>query len=217
MSQDGLRATELLVPGALFNWIYRLSLPGGGPSDEKLAAVSAAVKAALPDAGFEIRTRKNVSPEFSRGLERFSQFLTLVGLTSLIIGGVGIANAITVFVERKKPVIATLKALGATGGRVFAIMLTEVMLMAAIGMAAGIAIGSALPFVLDAAFSRAYSFSARARALSERNGDGPPLWHADRARLFARPASAARMTFRFPRSFAMRWRRSRSRSGRAIA
>jgi putative ABC transport system permease protein len=158
MSQDGLRATQLLVPGALFNWIYRLSLPGGGPSDEKLAAVSAAVKAALPDAGFEIRTRKNVSPEFSRGLERFSQFLTLVGLTSLIIGGVGIANAITVFIERKKPVIATLKALGATGGRVFAIMLTEVMLMAAIGMAAGIAIGSALPFALDAAFARVIPF-----------------------------------------------------------
>ncbi len=84
------------MPGALVKWLYRLSLPGAAPpSDAKLAAVAAAVRAALPDAGFEIRTRKNVSPEFSRGLERFSQFLTLVGLTSLIIGGVGIANAVT--------------------------------------------------------------------------------------------------------------------------
>ncbi len=159
MAQDGLRATHLLMPGALVKWLYRLSLPGATPpSDARLASVSAAVRTALADAGFEVRTRKNVSPEFSRGLERFSQFLTLVGLTSLIIGGVGVANAVHVFVERKKPIIATLKALGATGGFVFAIMLAEVMLMAAIGMAAGVAAGSALPFFLDAGFAKLIPF-----------------------------------------------------------
>jgi putative ABC transport system permease protein len=159
MSLDGLRATQLLVPGALVKWLYRLSLPGAAPpTDARLASVAAAVHAALPNAGFEVRTRKNVSPEFSRGLERFSQFLTLVGLTSLIIGGVGIANAVHVFVERKKPTIATLKALGATGGFCFTLMLAEVMFMAAIGMAIGIALGSALPFVLDAAFAKLIQF-----------------------------------------------------------
>ena len=159
MSLDGLRATHLLVPGALVKWLYRLSLPGAAPpTDAGLASVAAAVRAALPNAGFEVRTRKNVSPEFSRGLERFSQFLTLVGLTSLIIGGVGIANAVHVFVERKKPTIATLKALGATGGFCFTLMLAEVMFMAAIGMAIGIALGSALPFVLDAAFAKLIQF-----------------------------------------------------------
>lgn len=159
MSIDGLRATHLLQPGALVKWIYRLSLPGDTPpSDPRLAAVAAAVHAALPNAGFETRTRKNVSPEFSRGLERFSQFLTLVGLTSLIIGGVGIANAVHVFVERKKPVIATLKALGATGGFCFVLMLAEVMFMASIGIAIGIVIGSALPFVLNAAFAKLIQF-----------------------------------------------------------
>ena len=159
MSQAGLRATHLLMPGALVTWLYRVSMPGAlPPSDAKLASVAASVRAALPNAGFEIRTRKNVSPEFSRGLERFSQFLTLVGLTSLIIGGVGVANAVHVFVERKKPVIATLKALGATGSLVFVIMLCEVMSMAAIGMAIGVVAGSALPFVLDAAFVRLIPF-----------------------------------------------------------
>lgn len=159
MSQAGLRATHLLMPGALVKWLYRLNFPGTTPpSDAKLASIAAAVRAALPNAGFEIRTRKNVSPEFSRGLERFSQFLTLVGLTSLIIGGVGVGNAVHVFVERKKPTIATLKAVGATGGLVFAIMLAEVMFMAAIGMALGVAAGSALPFLLDAVFARLIAF-----------------------------------------------------------
>jgi putative ABC transport system permease protein len=159
MSQEALRATELLQPGSLVKWLYRISVVGDAPpSDAKLAAIAAAVHAALPEAGFEVRTRKNVSPEFSRGLERFSQFLTLVGLTSLIIGGVGIANAVSVFVERKKPTIATLKALGATGGFVFAIMLTEVLLMAALGMALGVAAGSALPFLISAGFGKFIPF-----------------------------------------------------------
>lgn len=159
MSEEGLRATGLLQPGALIKWLYRVSLPDAvAPSDAKLASVTAAVKKALPDAGFEVRTRKNVSPEFTRGLERFSQFLTLVGLTSLIIGGVGIANAVTVFVERKKPVIATFKALGATGSFVFAIMLAEVLFMAAIGIVIGVALGSSLPFVIEALFARLIPF-----------------------------------------------------------
>ncbi|MGO9135317.1 MAG: ABC transporter permease [Methylovirgula sp.] len=159
MSQEALRATQLLQPGALIKWLYRISLPGAAPpSDAQLAAAAATVHKALPDAGFDVRTRKNVSPEFSRGLERFSQFLTLVGLTSLIIGGVGIANAVSVFVERKKPVIATLKALGATGSFVFALMLAEVLFMAAIGIAIGIALGSALPFLIDTAFAHLIPF-----------------------------------------------------------
>jgi putative ABC transport system permease protein len=158
MREDALRATQLLMPGALVKWSYRISLPGGAPSDSRLKSVAAEVKKALPDAGFEVRTRRNVSPEFSRGLERFSQFLTLVGLTSLIIGGVGIANAVSLFIERKKPVIATLKALGATGGLVFAIMFAEVALMAVIGIFVGIAVGSALPFLLEAAFAKTIPF-----------------------------------------------------------
>src|SRR5262249_6418027 len=45
-------------------------------------------------------------------------------------------------------VIATMKSLGATGGRVFAIYLAEVLMLASIGIAIGLAIGAALPFLL---------------------------------------------------------------------
>ena len=63
--------------------------------------------------------RDNISPQFSRNLDRFTEFLTLVGLTSLIVGGVGVANAVRGFVERKRQTIAALKSLGATGSTVF--------------------------------------------------------------------------------------------------
>lgn len=168
MSETALRATRLLQPGALVRWLYRLSLRAG----ETPEAARAAVRKALPSAGFEIRTWKNVSPEFSRDLNRFSQFLILVGLSALLIGGVGVANAVASFVERKTPTIATLKALGASGFFVFGLMLTEVMAMAALGMAAGIALGALLPFALDAGFAASLPFPFAPKIFPQEIGAG---------------------------------------------
>jgi putative ABC transport system permease protein len=131
-------------------WHYRLRLPDGG--DRVAAALTAAATAQLPNAGWQMRTRSNASPSLERNVERFTQYLTLVGLTALLVGGVGVANAVKSHIDRKRDVIATLKALGATGGRVFAIYLMQVSLLSAIGAAIGIAIGAALPFGIAAAF-----------------------------------------------------------------
>lgn len=168
MSETALRATRLLQPGALVRWLYRVSL-GAGETPE---AARAAVRKALPSAGFEIRTWKNVSPEFSRDLNRFSQFLVLVGLSALLIGGVGVANGVASFVERKTPTIATLKALGASGFFVFGLMLTEVMAMALLGMAAGIALGVLLPFALNAAFAASLPFPFAPKIFPQEIGAG---------------------------------------------
>lgn len=147
ISEAALRATGLLQPGALTKWAYRVLLNGATASDSQLDAFTEAVKQEFPEAGWDVRTRKNISPQFSRNLDRFTEFLTLVGLTSLIVGGIGVANAIAGFVERKRPVIATLKAVGASGSTVFALMLTQTMLIALVGVTIGAALGAALPFV----------------------------------------------------------------------
>ena len=100
-------------------WHYRVRLAGDA-SDRAIKAVAATARAQLPDAGWEIRTRANASPELGRNIERFTQYLTLVGLTSLLIGGVGVANAVKHYLDRKRDVIATLKSVGATGSQIFA-------------------------------------------------------------------------------------------------
>ena len=150
VSLDALAATGLVQPGSLVRWTYRVLLPGPAPgvpaTDAAVDTLAKDAKRAFPDAGWEARTRTSVSPQFSRNLERFTQFLTLVGLTALVVGGVGVANAVTGFVERRRPTIATLKALGATGSFVFALMLAEVMAIACLGMAIGLVVGAALPF-----------------------------------------------------------------------
>lgn len=153
LSQDALRASELLQPGSLVRWTARVILPDGANTDAALEALLASATREQPNAGWEVRSRANAAPNFQRNIERFTQFLTLVGLTALLVGGVGVANAVRRFVEAKRLDFATLKAIGATGGRVVAIHLTEVMLVAGFGIAIGLALGAAAPFALGYALA----------------------------------------------------------------
>src|SRR5580698_1171033 len=152
ISEAALRATGLLQPGSLVRWQYRLRLPPADSSDRAVTAVEKAAQAAFPDAGWEVRTRNKASPQLERNVERFTQFLTLVGLTTLLVGGVGVANAVAAHLARKRDQIATMKALGATGGNVFTVYCTQMLLVALFAAAIGATLGAALPYVVSWAF-----------------------------------------------------------------
>jgi putative ABC transport system permease protein len=68
------------------------------------------------------------------------------------VGGVGVANAVKSHLDRRRDVVATFKALGATGREVFTIYLTQVMILATAGSLIGLVIGAALPFVIVGVF-----------------------------------------------------------------
>ncbi|MEA2923232.1 MAG: putative transport system permease protein, partial [Alphaproteobacteria bacterium] len=155
ISEAALRATGLLQPGSVVRWHYRLRLPDNDATDTGVRAVTAAAQAQLPEAGWEVRSRSNASPALERNVERFTQYLTLVGLTALLVGGVGVANAVKGHLDRRRDAIATLKALGATGSRVFRIYLTQVLVLAALGALPGLAVGAALPFLISWGFGGA--------------------------------------------------------------
>jgi putative ABC transport system permease protein len=148
VNEDALRATGLIQPGSLVRWHYRLRLPQNDATDAAAKAVTAQARAQLPEAGWDIRNRGNASPMLERNVERFTQFLTIVGLTALLVGGVGVGNAVKSHLDRRREVIATLKALGASSKRVFAVYLTQVLLLALVGGAIGAALGAMLPFVI---------------------------------------------------------------------
>ena len=154
ISEAALRATQLLQPGSLVRWIYRVRLPDNATGDRDAAALTNDARAALPQAGWEIRSRDNASPQLERTVSRFSQFLTLVGLASLLVGGVGVANAVKSHIDRRRDVIASFKALGATGRDVFTIYLTQVIVLAGIGSLIGLVVGAALPFIVVGLFGK---------------------------------------------------------------
>jgi putative ABC transport system permease protein len=154
ISEAALRATGLLQPGSLVRWIYRVKLPDGAADDRAANALADDARTALPEAGWEIRTRSNASPQLERTISRFTQFLTLVGLAALLVGGVGVANAVKSHIDRRRDVIAAFKALGATGRDVFTIYLTQVVVLAVLGSAIGLVAGAALPFVIVGVFGK---------------------------------------------------------------
>jgi putative ABC transport system permease protein len=149
-----LRASGLLRPGSLVRWQYRLALPAGETSDRTIGALEKEARAEYPNAGWEIRTRNRASPQLERNVERFSQFLTLVALTALMVGGVGVANAVASHLARKRDAIATMKALGATGGDVFAVYCTQIMLVALFATGVGAGLGATLPFAIASVFGK---------------------------------------------------------------
>ena len=154
VSEAGLRATQLIQPGSLVRWNYRVKLPNDVNSDRNTARLVDDTRQALPQAGWEVRSRDNASPQLERTISRFTQFLTLVGLAALLVGGVGVANAVKSHIDRRRDVIATFKAVGATGGDVFAIYLTQVIGLAVIGSIIGLIAGAALPFVIVHLFDK---------------------------------------------------------------
>ena len=142
VSLETLQRAGLIDPGSLVGWRYALKLgDGAGRSDAALVGFREAIKQALPEGGFTVRDRRDPSPQVSRTLERLRQFLTLVGLTALLVGGVGIANAVATYIDRRRKVIGAFKSLGATSRIIFGVHLLQVLFFASIGVAIGLVLG----------------------------------------------------------------------------
>jgi putative ABC transport system permease protein len=145
IASAALAATGLVQPGALIGYGYRLRLP----PQSSTAAFVAAVKRDLPDMPWRIREFGNASPTLQRLLDRVTIYMTLVGLTTLLVGGVGVGNAVRGYLGGKTATIATLKCLGAPGRLIFATYLLQILALAAIGIGLGLAIGALAPFAAE--------------------------------------------------------------------
>lgn len=163
VSTDTLVASGLADVGSLAKWRYAVRLPDiDRQSEANLIAAARDVRKALPEAGFTIIDRRDPSPQVTRTLERVRQFLTLIGLTALLVGGVGVANAVASYIDRRRKVIATFRSLGATGRAVFALHLVQVIAITAIGVTIGVAVGLTVPAIVDALAGDALPFRAEA-------------------------------------------------------
>ncbi|MEM7496988.1 MAG: FtsX-like permease family protein [Pseudomonadota bacterium] len=137
VATEGLEGAGLLGPGTLYESLYRLRV---GPEAD-LDRLEADFSEGFPEAGGRWRDRANAAPGVQRFVDRLGAFLVLVGLAALIVGGVGVGAAVRGYLNRKVPTIAALRTLGAPAGTVFAAYLFQVGLIAALGVAIGVALG----------------------------------------------------------------------------
>ncbi len=134
---EALAATGLDVPGALVS--HSVRVVSGDPD------LAAEMRAAFPDQGWRIRTPGDAAPGVGRFIDQATLFLTLVGFTALLVGGIGVANGVRAWLAAREQTVAILRCLGASSGLVLAVCLVEVMALAGLGILIGVAIGAAVP------------------------------------------------------------------------
>ncbi len=139
-----LPATRLVQPGSIIEYRRRVLLAQG----QSAAATLRAIRAAFPATGWRLRDATEAAPGTERFIAQTSLFMTLVGLTALLVGGIGVANGVRAWLEARSQSIAVLRCLGAAPRTVFALCLVQVMALAALGVAAGVAIGALLPLLV---------------------------------------------------------------------
>nr|WP_294545851.1 FtsX-like permease family protein [uncultured Rhodopila sp.] len=140
ISADALPATGLLAPGAMVRYAVRLTAPDA-------PALAAAIHEQFAKQGWRIRDPGDAAPGVRRFIDQTALFLTLVGLTSLLVGGIGVANGVRAWLDARARTIATLRCLGASPGLVFVVCLIQVMVLAVGGIVIGVSIGALLPLL----------------------------------------------------------------------
>ncbi len=138
-----LEGSGLLGPGTFFSSKYRLITPTNSDPD----AIKTLVKDRFSSSGLKWRDSRNAAPGVAVFVERLSVFLVLIALSGLAVAGVGVSAAVTSYLAIKKPVIATLRSLGATNYTVFQIYFMQIAFLSVLGVAIGVSLGAGLPIL----------------------------------------------------------------------
>lgn len=146
---DDLAATGLLEFGARVEYATYAQLvdPSQGP------VLRSTYREELRAERVSISTVEAESDELSEALERLGRYLGLVALVALLLGGLGVASAVHVFIRQKLDTIAVLRCLGATTPEIFVIYLLQAVAMGGLGSLLGAAIGVGVQQGLPLVFS----------------------------------------------------------------
>ncbi|MDB5737655.1 MAG: hypothetical protein JWO65_1323 [Sphingomonas bacterium] len=136
-----LAATGLVQPGSLYSWNYRIALPPGSDA----AATADRFRKATLSSGWRVRDASDAAPSTRRFIEQIGQFLTLVGLTALLIAGIGVGNGVGAYLDAKRAGIATLKTLGASSRLIFLVYLIEIGLVTIASVILALVAGAFVP------------------------------------------------------------------------
>ncbi len=157
MSFDALAESQLVQPGSLLTWEYRLELPPGA-SD---VATARTIEQRFPEAGWRVRDLGDAGGGLRFWLDRLTEFISLIGLAALLVGGVGVGNAVSSFLAGRRRTIATLKCMGASQRLVFAVYFLQLAALSLLGVVVGVAIGAALPFLAQSLIADLLPVKAR--------------------------------------------------------
>jgi putative ABC transport system permease protein len=136
LSQEGLQKTGLIQPGSRVTYRYLFQVqPPWTPESLKTELSKRWTEPV------RIRTYLEVQPRMTRFLENFTTYLGLVGLVTLMIGGIGVATSIHAFLSGRIGTIAILKCLGSSSRTIQAVYLSLALVLGGIGGLIGVVLG----------------------------------------------------------------------------
>ena len=153
ITREGLDRTGLITAGSRAAERYLFALPAqGGPDVSQARAV---LKRAFPEA--TIADFRETHPIITRGLDRATTFLSLIGLIALVIGAMGVASAMHGHLQQKLDSIAVMKCMGARSAQVIRIYAAQTLMLGlgggVIGVAFGVGVAAAFPGLIAKYFS----------------------------------------------------------------
>ena len=159
LSPDALERSRLVAFGSRVRHRVLIGLPGGSSAAETRASLAQV----LVDPGVRVAAYDEAQPGLRRFFTQLTTYLGLVGLASLLVGGIGVAASVTAFVARQTPTIAALKALGVETRTLVAAYLMQTQAVALVAGLAGAALGVALQPLLAAALAGLVPFALDAQ------------------------------------------------------
>jgi putative ABC transport system permease protein len=143
-----LAETQLLVFGSTAEYNVLARLPSGADPEKVIAPLRPTLERTQLRSVTVTRSEENST----EAIQELSEFIGIVGLVALLLGGVGVASGVRAFVARKIDTVAILRCLGASSGQVLAMYVAQAAAMGLIGALAGAALGVLVQFGLPSVF-----------------------------------------------------------------
>lgn len=159
IDEGALRDSGLLLPTSLIDYDYRLRIEGDpGQWREQL-------RNTFPNASWEVQTVEERGEIVGRRLDQVASALLLIGFSTLLIGGLGVANSVAAYLQTKLRTIATLQSLGSRAQQVAAVYVGQITLLAAVASAAGALLGSGVAWIAAQSLSERLPITPSLQAL----------------------------------------------------
>ena len=139
-----LDSTGLITAGSRINYSYYYKF-NSKTNVEKLAK---SLDPQLDKAGLNYNTVESKKEGTSRSFADLSKFLSLVGFIALLLGCVGVASAINIYIREKIQSIAIMRCMGVKSSEAFLIYLIQIMGIGIIGSIAGAVLGTGIQHLL---------------------------------------------------------------------
>jgi len=145
-----LSQTQLIQPSSIIEYAYYRKLDATVDAEEWEEAYDR--QKGFNDLNFRVTTVSDNKRRLNRGFDSLNDFLNLVALVSLILGCIGVASSVLIYIRSKIPSIAIFRCLGMEGRQAFLIYFLQIFIIGVIAVLIGVTLGSllqiALPIVL---------------------------------------------------------------------